>query len=118
MHDEAPRAEDTDWQQILGLYELLRTIAPGPMVTLNRIVAVAMVHGAEAGLLELAGAERDPALAGTHRVDAVRAHLLEMSGDLAAARDQLPAVPPTDVEHPRTAYLASRATRLDPDHRV
>jgi RNA polymerase sigma factor (sigma-70 family) len=118
VHDEAPHAEDTDWQQILGLYELLRTIAPGPMVTLNRIVAVAMVHGAEAGLLELAGAERDPALAGTHRVDAVRAHLLEMSGDLAAARDHYRIAARRTLNIPEQRYLASRATRLDPDHRV
>ena len=57
VHDEAGRAEDTDWRQILGLYDLLDRLAPGPMVTLNRIVAVAMVHGPEAGLGQLAAAE-------------------------------------------------------------
>jgi RNA polymerase sigma factor (sigma-70 family) len=116
VHDEAPRAEETDWQQILGLYELLRTITPGPMVTLNRIVAVAMVHGAEAGLRELAACERDAALAGNHRVDAVRAHLLEMSGDLAAARDHYRVAARRTLSIPEQRYLASRATRLDPDH--
>jgi RNA polymerase sigma factor (sigma-70 family) len=116
VHDEALRAEDTDWEQILGLYELLRTIAPGPMVTLNRIVAVAMVHGADAGLRELAGAEGDPALAGNHRVDAVRAHLLERSGDLAAARDQYRVAARRTLSIPEQRYLASRAARLDPDH--
>src|ERR1017187_5401304 len=69
VHDEAARAEHTDWEQILGLYDLLRTLAPGPMVTLNRIVAVAMVHGSKTGLRELAAIERDPALCGNHRVD-------------------------------------------------
>ncbi len=64
VHDEAARFEDTDWPQILGLYDLLRTMAPGPMVTLNRIVAVAMVHGPRPGLQELAAAATDPALAG------------------------------------------------------
>ena len=56
------------------------------MVTLNRIVAVAMVHGPENGLGQLAAAEADPALAGHHRLDAVRAHLLELAGDREAAQ--------------------------------
>ena len=84
VHDEASRAEDTDWPQILGLYGLLETIAPGPMVTLNRIVAVAMVEGPRAGLAQLASAEAEPALAEHHRTHAVRAHL-EMAGDGSAA---------------------------------
>ena len=50
VHDEAAAAEDTDWPQILALYDLLERIAPNPMVTLNRAVAVAMVHGPQAGL--------------------------------------------------------------------
>jgi RNA polymerase sigma factor (sigma-70 family) len=116
VHDEAPRPEDTDWEQILGLYELLRTIAPGPMVTLNRIVAVAMVSGPDAGLRELAAAERDPALAGNHRVDAVRAHLLEMSGDLASARDHYRLAARRTLSIPEQRYLVSRATRLAPEH--
>ena len=49
VHDEAPRAAATDWAQILILYDHLAALAPGPMVTLNRIVAVAMVHGPVAG---------------------------------------------------------------------
>jgi RNA polymerase sigma factor (sigma-70 family) len=114
VHDEAPRAEDTDWQEILGLYELLRTIAPGPMVTLNRIVAVAMVRGPDAGLRELATAERDPALTGNHRVDAVRAHLLEMSGDLPAARDHYRLAAQRTLSIPEQRYLAARAMRLAP----
>ena len=65
VHDEANRFEDTDWRQILGLYDLLHTMAPGPMVTLNRIVAVAMVHGPKAAFEQLATTEADPALAGT-----------------------------------------------------
>jgi hypothetical protein len=50
VHDEAPRAEDTDWPQILALYGLLERVAPSPMVTLNRAVATARVQGPEAGL--------------------------------------------------------------------
>ncbi len=86
VHDEAASSQDTDWKQILGLYDLLAVIAPGPMVALNRIVALAMVHGPQAGLEQLGAAGADPALAGHHRVDAVRAHLLDLAGDHEAAR--------------------------------
>jgi RNA polymerase sigma factor (sigma-70 family) len=112
LHDEAARAEDTDWPQILVLYELLRTIAPGPMVTLNRIVAVAMVHGPEAALSELAAIENDPALTGNHRVNAVRAHLFEMSGDTIAARDQYRLAARRTLSIPEQRYLTSRAASL------
>lgn len=50
VHDEAPRAEDTDWPQILALYELLKRMSENPMVILNHAIAVAMVHGAPKGL--------------------------------------------------------------------
>jgi RNA polymerase sigma factor (sigma-70 family) len=113
VHDEATRAEDTDWPQILGLYELLRTIAPGPMVTLNRIVAVAMVYGPRAGLEQLAAAEADPALAGHHRVDAVRAHLLDMAGDPAAARASYQLAARCTLSRPEQRYLESRAAQLN-----
>ena len=93
MHDEADSAEDTDWRQILGLYDLLAVLAPGPMVTLNRIVAVAMVHGPRIALGELAAAADDPALAGHHRVAAVRAHLLDMAGDRTTRRGPSSASP-------------------------
>lgn len=72
VHDEADRAEDTDWAQILGLYDPLHNIAPGPMVTLS-VVAVAMAHGPRDELDQLAAAEADPALAEHHRVEAVLA---------------------------------------------
>jgi RNA polymerase sigma factor (sigma-70 family) len=113
VHDEATRAEDTDWRQILGLYELLRTIAPGPMVTLNRIVAVAMVHGPRAGLDQLVAAEADPALIGHHRVDAVRAHLLDMAGDREAARDSYALAARRTLSRPEQRYLESRAAQLN-----
>ena len=112
VHDEAARFEDTDWRQILGLYGLLETVAPGPMVTLNRIVAVAMVHGPAAGLDQLAEAEGDDALAGHHRVDAVRAHLLEMAGDRQAARAAYRIAARRTLSIPEQRYLESRAARL------
>ena len=91
MHDEAPRAEETDWHEIRALYELLHTLAPGPMVMLNRIVAIAMVDGAREALRRVTEAQADPALAGHHRVAAVRAHLLDMAGDHASRCRAVPA---------------------------
>ena len=111
VHDEAARPEDTDWWQILALYELLQAIAPGPMVTLNRIVAVAMVHGPQAGLEQLAAADADPALAGHHRVAAVRAHLLDMAGDREAARAHYRLAARRTLSVPEQRYLESRAAR-------
>jgi RNA polymerase sigma factor (sigma-70 family) len=111
VHDEAARPEDTDWHQILALYGLLRALAPGPMVTLNRIVAVAMVEGPRLALDALAAAERDPALAGNHRVDAVRAHLLDMAGDADGARRNYQLAARRTLSIPEQRYLESRATR-------
>jgi predicted RNA polymerase sigma factor len=112
VHDQAPTAADTDWRQILGLYELLAVVAPGPMVTLNRLVAVAMVHGPEAGLAALAEAAAEPALAGHHRVAAVRAHLLELSGDLPAARAEYLQAARLTLSVPERRYLESRASAI------
>ncbi len=110
VHDEATRAEDTDWRQILGLYDLLRIVAPGPMVTLNRIVAIAMVHGPQTGLKELAASEGgDPALAEHHRVHAVRAHLLDIAGDHQAARLHYETAASRTLSLPEQRYLRSRA---------
>ena len=83
VHDRAARAEDTDWTQILALYELLERLTDNPVVTVNRAVASAMAEGPSAGLVVLDSV--DERLAGHYRVDAVRAHLLEMSGDTDAA---------------------------------
>jgi len=112
VHDEASRYEDTDWRQILGLYELLRRSAPGPMVTLNRIVAVAMSQGPQAGLEALSAAEADPALADHHRVDAVRAHLLELAGDQEGARAHYLRAARRTLSVPERRYLESRAAKL------
>ena len=112
VHDEAGSAKDTDWSQILGLYDLLQTIAPGPMVTLNRIVAVAMVHGPHAALEQLAAAETDAALAGHYRVDAVRAHLLDLAGDNDAARGYYRLAARRTLSVPEQRYLESKAAKL------
>jgi RNA polymerase sigma factor (sigma-70 family) len=109
VHDEAPSTEATDWRQILGLYELLAKVAPGPMVTLNRIVALAMVRGPEAGLDELARVEAEPALVGHHRVEAVRAHLLEEAGQPDAAAAAYRRAATLTLSIPERRYLETRA---------
>jgi RNA polymerase sigma factor (sigma-70 family) len=114
VHDEAARAEDTDWRQILVLYELLERVAPSPVVTLNHAVAVAMVRGPRAGLDLLATLDGDDRLAGHHRLDAVRAHLLELAGDRAAAREHYRAAARATTSLPEQRYLESRAARLGP----
>ncbi|WP_410611782.1 RNA polymerase sigma factor [Amycolatopsis sp. lyj-109] len=112
VHDEAATAGETGWAEILTLYDLLRVVAPGPMVTLNRVVAFAQVHGPEAGLAELGEAATDSALARHHRVDAIRAHLLELSGDAAGARAAYLAAARRTLSLPEQAYLQSRAANL------
>jgi RNA polymerase sigma factor (sigma-70 family) len=118
VHDEAARFEDTDWDQILVLYELLDRLAPGPIVTLNRIVAAAMVHGPETGLRQLAAAAAEPALAGHHRVDAVRAHLLELAGDQEAAYAAYRLAARRTLSLAERRYLEARAARLRPPARA
>ncbi|HEX4725284.1 MAG TPA: DUF6596 domain-containing protein [Pseudonocardiaceae bacterium] len=109
VHDEAVTAADTDWRQILVLYDLLRTVAPGPMVTLNRIVAAAMVHGPESAMKQLDTVADDPALGGHYRVAAVRAHLLDMAGDHDAARVHYREAARRTLSVPEQRYLESRA---------
>jgi RNA polymerase sigma factor (sigma-70 family) len=112
VHDEAPRAEDTDWPQILALYSLLRRMADNPMVTLSYAIAAAMVHGPAAGLTLLDELDRDPRLAGHYRLDAVRAHLLERAGDHEAALARYRAAASRTTSIPERNYLISRAARL------
>ncbi len=113
VHDEAPRAEDTDWPQILALYDLLKRMSDNPMVILNHAVAAAMVHGASAGLELLNVLDTDGRLNGSHRLDAVRAHLLEMAGDCesAVAYYRLAAERTTSV--PERNYLVTQAAGLE-----
>jgi RNA polymerase sigma factor (sigma-70 family) len=111
VHDEAADADATDWPQILALYDVLAALAPGPMVALNRTVAIAMVRGPAAALAELDDAAADPALEGHHRVDAVRAHLLDELGDRDAAREYYLRAAQRTRSLPERRYLLARATR-------
>ncbi len=112
VHAEATRAQETDWAQILALYVLLERISPNPMVTLNRAIALAMVHGPRAGLDLLTTLDADDRLAGHHRLDAVRAHLLEMAGDHAAARCSYRIAARRTTSLPEQRYLDARAAQL------
>ncbi|WP_068280605.1 RNA polymerase sigma factor [Aldersonia kunmingensis] len=113
LHDEAPSAQETDWAQIEALYEVLERLSPGPMVTLNRAVAVAMVRGPQAGLKLLATLDDDQRLAEHHRLRAVRAHLLEMAGDGSGAAAAYRDAAQRTSSMPERRYLEERAERVD-----
>ena len=112
LHDEAPTAEATDWPQVLALYDVLTTVAPGPVVTLSRAVALAHVHGPRAGLALLGTLDADERMAHSHRLEAVRAHLLEQVGDTTAARDSYLQAAKMTASLPEQRYLELRAARL------
>jgi RNA polymerase sigma factor (sigma-70 family) len=110
VHDLAPHADDTDWQQILALYGLLEQMTGNPVVTVNRAVAAAMAHGPSAGLALLDAV--DERLNDHYRLDAVRAHLLEMAGDTKAALAHYRAAARRTTSLPEQRYLATQAARL------
>jgi RNA polymerase sigma factor (sigma-70 family) len=112
LHDEAPRAEDTDWPQILALYDLLKRMSDNPMVRLNHAVAAAMVHGPSKGLDLLDALDRDGRLNGHHRLDAVRGHLLELAGDHASAIEHYSIAADRTTSLPERDYLLTQAARL------
>jgi RNA polymerase sigma factor (sigma-70 family) len=112
LHDEAARAGETDWPQILALYDLLRRMSDNPMVALNRAIAAAMVHGASKGLELLDALKTDARLADHHRFDAVRAHLLELAGDREAAVRHYRAAAAKTANLPERNYLLTQAARL------
>ena len=112
IHDEAPNPEETDWPQIKALYELLLQISDNPMVALNHVVAVAMADGPTAGLRRLDTLAADKLLAEDHRLYAVRAHLLEMSGDTAVAHEAYLDAARRATNLPQQRYLNRQAARL------
>jgi RNA polymerase sigma factor (sigma-70 family) len=112
VHDEAARAEDTDWPQILALYEMLRRVTDSPVVELNHAVATAMVHGPEAGLALLDSLANDERLRTSHRLDAVRAHLLERANKPNDAVAVYRAAASKTASIPERNYLLMKAVRL------
>jgi predicted RNA polymerase sigma factor len=105
LHDEAPSTKDTDWPQILTLYDMLAKMSENPMVLLNRAVAVAMVHGPEAGLKQLPAIDH-------YRLDAVRGHLFEMAGDREQAIQCYQSAAQRTASLPERNYLLTRAAQL------
>jgi RNA polymerase sigma factor (sigma-70 family) len=112
VHDEAPSAEETDWPQIMALYELLLQVSKNPVVVLNYAVAAAMVRGPRVGLEVLATLDGDERVAQDHRLFAARAHLLELAGDVDAARAAYEAAADRALSWPQQRHLRTRAARL------
>jgi RNA polymerase sigma factor (sigma-70 family) len=111
VHDETERAEDTDWSEVLALYQVLSRLWPNPMVTLNQAIAVAMVDGPRAGLAFLKPLATDDRLKDHHRLAAVNAHLLEMAGETEAAIAQYREAARRTTSLPEQRYLQSRIAR-------
>ncbi len=112
VHDEAARQEDTDWVQIVALYDLLIRFDDSPVALLNRAVAVAMVQGPRAGLTLVDEVAKDSRLANHHRVDVARAHLLELAGELPQALEAYLNAARRSTSLPEQRYLNARAARL------
>lgn len=112
LHDQAPRTQDTDWPQILALYGVLQRMSDNPVVALNHAIATAEVAGPRAGLLLLEALDKDERLAGSHRLIAVRAHLLERVGEPQAAISLYRAAAGKTTSTPERNYLLMRAARL------
>ena len=112
VHDEAASMAETDWPQILGLYDLLEVMAPNPFTALNRAVAVGMVHGPSAGLQALDELAADKRMGQHHRLLASRAHLEELAGDRAAAAADYLQAARRATSLPERRYLAVQAARL------
>jgi RNA polymerase sigma factor (sigma-70 family) len=112
VHDEAECAENTDWPQIVALYGVLMRMSDNPMVALNHAVAVAMVRGPAAGLALLKKLNRDPRIRDHHRLEAVRGHLLERSGDIEAAITHYEVAAEKTASIPERNYLLLKIGRL------
>jgi RNA polymerase sigma factor (sigma-70 family) len=117
VHDEAPRLEDTDWPQILALYEVLYGMSANPMVALNRAIAAAMVHGPATGLELVTALDADARVAGHYRLDAVRGHLLAMAGEDERAVAHFRAAAERTTSIPERDYLATKAAVLSAKRR-
>ncbi len=116
LHDEAPSVDETDWPQILALYDVLERITQNPIVTLNRAIAFAMVHGPERGLELLEPLGRDARLREHHLLFAARGHLSERAGDHAAALAAFRGAAERTSSVPERNYLWLKAARLRQAH--
>ncbi|MEW2618844.1 DUF6596 domain-containing protein [Streptomyces sp. NPDC048106] len=114
-HADAAKAEEANWAQVYALYLILERIAPNPMVTLNRAIALAETEGPEAGLALLATLDGDTRMARHHRLLSVRAHLLERAGDTRGAYDHYRRAAKATASLAEQRYLESRAARVSRD---
>ena len=112
VHDQAARVEDTDWPQVLALYELLARMTDNPMATLSRAIAAAMVHGVDTGLRLIEALDDDVRMAGHYRLDAVRGHLYEKAGDVERAVQHFRAAAERTASIPERDYLRTKIARL------
>jgi RNA polymerase sigma-70 factor, ECF subfamily len=112
VHDEAATLATTDWPQVVALYDVLRTVAPSPLVDLNRAVAVSMVDGPVAGLVLLDELTADRRLTGYHLLPAARADLLRKLGRRAEAADAYRQALDLVGNEPERAFLQRRLDEL------
>jgi predicted RNA polymerase sigma factor len=113
-HADAATAGETNWQQVHALYLILERVAPSPVVTLNRAVALAETEGPQAGLALLAALDDDERMTGHHRLLSVRAHLLEKAGDTAGAYEHYRRAAKATASIAEQRYLQARAGRVRP----
>jgi predicted RNA polymerase sigma factor/8-oxo-dGTP pyrophosphatase MutT (NUDIX family) len=111
-HADAATAPETNWRQVHALYLILERIAPNPMVTLNRAIALAETEGPQAGLALLSALDGDQRMARHHRLLSVRAHLLEKTGEVTAACDLYRRAARSTASIAEQRYLQARASRL------
>jgi RNA polymerase sigma factor (sigma-70 family) len=110
-HADAATAGETNWRQVHTLYLILERIAPNPMVTLNRAIALTETEGPQAGLALLSTLDSDERMARHHRLLSVRAHLLEKSGDTAGAYEHYRRAAKATASIAERRHLESRASR-------
>jgi RNA polymerase sigma-70 factor, ECF subfamily len=112
LHAQAPSHAETDWPQILVLYDELARVWPSPVVALNRAVALSMVDGPEAALVAVEALEGDPRLAGYRYLPATKADLLRRLGRDAQAADAYEAALALADNAAEREFLAARLERL------
>ena len=111
-HARAATAAQIDWPQIAGLYALLETQAPSPVVRLNRAVAVAMAGDLDTGLAMVDELGTDPRMARYHLLDAARADMLRRRGDPRGAADAYRRALPLAPSEAERRFLQRRITEL------
>jgi RNA polymerase sigma-70 factor, ECF subfamily len=112
VHAEAPTAADTDWREIVGLYDVLLGFEPGPVVRLNRAVAVAMRDGPAAGLALVEQLLAEDALQQYHLAHAAEADLCRRLGDLTRAGDAYARAFALAKQEPERRFLSRRLAEV------